>query len=67
MDWNRWYIEGGNYTIYWFATGRKKPGFSEIVSRAFFNHRDEIRANIFAHNSLFQRMRGGVGVQSDDC
>jgi len=60
MDWDRWYAEGGNYTIYWFATGRRVPDLSVLIGRTLFRRRDEIRHNIFAHNALFRRLKGGV-------
>lgn len=55
MSWDKWYVKKGNWTTYWFATG-KKPGLSNIIRRTFYLHRDETALNITKTNGILQKL-----------
>lgn len=44
MNWRTWFVENGDSTTYWFATG-EKPDINLCFRRAIWKNRDKLQEN----------------------
>lgn len=51
----KFYIEYGGWTTYWYGTG-KKPDLSLMIQSTLHRHRKELYGNIMEMNPFFRKM-----------